>query len=146
LKEYLFAYPIAFALFWAINWALAWFGLVRDCLPLRLYIVVGFTLAWIPYVFRTPGYWPITLLFMLGGPYALFWVLFEFPKVADTTDFIEHSDNKTETEQTTSNELDTISVSDNDSEAELTDGDYLKLLGLLLVIAASATKCIRDNF
>ena len=77
MKEYLFWYPCVGVIFWFINWIMARLSLVDTLIPLRLWILGGFTIAWIPYaqngLYRHVVFY---LASMLGPPLALYYFLF----------------------------------------------------------------------
>ena len=83
MKEYIFWYPLFSVIPWAFNYVLARTGLVQTLIPLRLWVVGAFSIAWIQYSARIPSgmYWPIHLLFMFGIPYGVFMFVMSFSDI-----------------------------------------------------------------
>lgn len=126
MKEYLFWYPCVGAIFWLINWIMARLGLVDTLIPLRLWILGGFTIAWIPYTNRVYGTWFSNLAWMLGAPLALYYFLFMMiPAMADydESDDDDEVDPKIDNIEKVSNEIELGKSTESDKEAERIDRD-----------------------
>jgi len=141
--ENLLGYPLVGIIFWCINWLLERLGILNTLVPLRLWIVSGFTIAWIPYVVQKSmgSFWLFTIAFMFGGPFAIYWMLFEFPRIDDANCDPDTQTTDSHTDKTPSG--DTPQTKNN---VDLSASDYVKMLLLLLIIAGSVSTCIKDRF
>ena len=153
MKEYLFWYPCVGAIFWLINWIMARLGLVDTLIPLRLWILGGFTIAWIPYTQRLYGYWFINLAFMLGVPFALYYFLYMIiPAMADydVPDDDNEMDAEIDNKEIVPNEIELgkstepykyarqkqIQVEQEDKEAERIDRDrYDRAINIIFMLS-----------
>ena len=138
MKEHLFTYPMGCAAVWTINWVLARFNLVDTLIPLRAYILVGFTFAWIPFIIGTPNrdWLPVTLLFLFGGPYGLYWVLFIYPTV------VAYPESSEEHLEKISESPPLESTPSSSPKSDFTAGDWIKVILLVLVLGNGLVRCV----